>query len=88
MHRLLLDPGGRQGLMSARCGVLIVRMAVMPMARGHGLTFGSVGAYTACTGRDTLDLRNHYDDANQSGPNHALHLGLRLAHGSHGLLKK
>jgi hypothetical protein len=79
VHRLLLDRRGREGLVRAGCGILIARMVVMPMARRQGLTFGSVSACVARAGRDTLDLRNHHDDANQSGPNHALHLGLRVA---------
>jgi hypothetical protein len=58
-------------------------MVVVPMARGHGLTFGSINTCVACAGRNTLDLRNHYDDTNESGPNHALHLGLRVARDSY-----
>jgi hypothetical protein len=83
VHRLLRDRLGRQGLVNARCGVLIVRMVVMPMARRHGLTFGSVSACAARAGRDALDLRKRYDDGDESGPNHAFHLGLRVAHGSY-----
>jgi hypothetical protein len=83
VHRLLRDRLGRQGLVNARCGVLIVRMVVMPMARRHGLTFGSVSACAARADRDALDLRKRYDDGDESGPNHAFHLGLRVAHGSY-----
>jgi hypothetical protein len=82
VHRLLRDRRGRQSLVNARCGVLIVRMVVMPMARGHGFTLGSVSACAVRAGRNALDLRKHYDERDESGPNHALHLGLRVARGT------